>query len=380
MKTLILKSLDACNLRCAYCSVGPKEAAGALSEADMRRALRFFAERALAAGDREAQVIFHGGEPTLLPAEQYARCIQYARAECPDVQLHFSMQTNGVLLSDAYLNLFQTYSIRVGVSLDGGPEIHDGQRRDRAGNATHARVMQNIRAMQARGIPVAALTVVTKPALRAGLEFLRELDAMKIPLKINPLLCLGEAAGRPELALEPGGYGDYLIRVFEYAAENDLSLHLSPLAEMLSAILADARPGGCIYNPRCCRDFLCVDREGVLYPCGRFADAHRCALGTLKTGVTPEGEEVLRRLEARRTTALPEKCRACRWVSLCNAGCSADGASSPGEALPCAVCADQEKVFRYLHAKGLAVFKKQLLKERARLQRRLQEEGCDDAV
>lgn len=365
MKTLIVKSLDACNLRCDYCSVGEKTESGILSEEDMKKALCLFAGYARECG--ECQVIFHGGEPMLLPAQQYARCIQHVRAEFPSLQFQFSMQTNGTFLNKEYLSLFKKYEIHVGVSLDGAREIHDGQRRDCLGKGTYERVMDNIRVLQAHEIPVAALMVVTKPALRADLSFLRELDTMGLPLKINPLLNLGEAARHPELALHPGDYSSYLIRVFEYALENRLSIRLSPLSELMNAIIADKRPSGCIYNPQCCRDFLCVDHNGSLYPCGRFADVHANALGTVESGITPEGLMALQRLEERRSVCLPEECRVCCWLPICNAGCSADGASRTGKNVPCAVCEDQKKLFHYLHNQGLKIIKKQLLKERQRL-------------
>ncbi len=362
MKTLILKSLDACNLRCDYCSVGDKTASGMMTEPDMQRAMSFFAEQVQA--DGEGQIIFHGGEPTLLPAAQYDRCIRQLRRDFPALRFRLSMQTNGVLLTEEYLALFRTHDIHIGVSLDGGRAIHDGQRKDAAGNGSYERVMENIRSLQENDIPVAALMVVTRPALEAGLDFLDLLDEMDVPLKINPLLALGEAPRHPELALAPGDYSRYLIRVFEYAAEKDLSLHLSPLSELMAAILGNTRPAGCVYSPRCCRDFLCIDREGVIYPCGRFSDTHTHTLGTVESGITAEGEEILRRLEARRTAPVPEPCRDCRWLSMCHAGCSAD---HPEETSPCAICEDQKQLFQYLRTCGLKIMKSQLLKERARL-------------
>ena len=372
MKTLILKSLDACNLRCDYCSVGDKTVSGMMTEPEMKKALSFFATRAHADGEEHVQIIFHGGEPMLLPAAQYDRCIRQVQEDFPALRFRLSMQTNGVRLTREYIDLFQTHDIHIGVSLDGSRVIHDGQRKDGAGNGSYDRVMENIRTLQKNDIPVSALMVVTKPALEAGLDFLKTLDEMEIPLKINPLLALGEAPRHPELALAVGDYSRYLIRVYEYAAKEDLSLHLSPLAELMAAILTDTCPVGCIYNPHCCRDFLCIDREGVIYPCGRFSDMHTHVLGTVESGITTEGEAILQRLENRRTTPEPELCRDCRWLSMCHAGCSADHAE---ETAPCAICEDQKQILQYLRTDGLKIMKSQLLKERARILRHLEEEG-----
>ena len=368
MRTLILKSLSACNLRCAYCSLGSKEHPHRLSEADTLRALRLFAERCTAEGEQNATVIFHGGEPMLLPPDQYERCIRAVTAEYPEIRFRFCMQTNGTLMTPEYLQLFQNYEIHIGVSLDGDSFVHDGQRTDAAGHGTYQTILRNIHALQENGIPTAALMIVTKRALDASLDFLREFDAMRLPLKINPLLSLGEAVSRPDLSLQQGDYGRYLARVFEYVAENRLELHISPIEELLHAILYGETPCGCQYDPCCSRRFLCVDPQGVLYPCGRFADEYRNPIGTLTSGITAEGETILERLRRRRATELPDKCRTCEILQYCNAGCSSDRMGTDGERQPCASCEDYLFFIPYLKGRGLELVRQSLLHEKERLQ------------
>ena len=373
MQTLILKALNACNLRCAYCSLGDKGQTAALTVEQTADALLFFAAQAQAAGENQVQIIFHGGEPMLLPAEQYGHGIRAVLEAYPGLKYRFSIQTNGTLLTPEYLELFQRYHIHVGVSLDGG--VHDSQRRDRSGNATYTRIMENIRTLLANGIPVSTLMVVTKPAMQSGLEFLRELDGLGLAVKINPLLPLGEAAAHPELALMPGDYGRYLARVFAFVAAEKLTLHVSPLAELLHAVLYQQTPRGCQYNPQCVRNFMCIDPSGTLYPCGRFADAHNSPLGTIAGGFRPERREMIEQLEARRTTGMPEECRSCSCRSYCNAGCSADG-REPGAVST--ACEDVKEIIRYLRTEGLEIIEKQLLAERDRLEKLIAEkEGAD---
>lgn len=377
MRTLILKSLNACNLRCAYCSLGDKSQERTMTETRMLEALCFFAAQAQAEGERRVQVIFHGGEPMLLPASQYSRCIAAVIERFPELEFRFSMQTNGTLLTPEYLELFQHWDIHIGVSLDGGAELHDSQRKDIRGGETYTRILAHIQTMQEHEIPVALLMVVTKPALESSLDFLKDFDAMGLPLKINPLLELGEAPLHPELALEPGDYGRFLVRVFEYASRAGLKLRLSPLAELLTAILSKETPRGCIYQPNCCRNFLCIDQMGTLYPCGRFADCQTNELGSIDTGITAQGAAVLDALEARRTTAVPPDCRGCRYLDICHAGCSADRSVSINGPLPCAACEDQKVILHYLKTEGLELVKQQLLAERDRLRTVLRErEAC----
>lgn len=376
MLTLILKSLNACNLRCAYCSVGSKEHAKALSEERMRDVLTFFARYAHEKGEQQVTVIFHGGEPMLLPAAQYAHCIAAVTAGFPELAFRFSIQTNGTLLTPEYIELFQKHDMHVGVSLDGCREVHDGQRRSVTGSTTYASVMEHIRTMQEHRIPVAALMVLTKPALSADLDFLLDFDQLDLPLKINPLLSLGDAALHPELGLEPGDYGRYLARVFEYVAGQGLCLPISPLDDMLSNLLNEGGCRGCQFSAHCHDSFLCIDPEGVIYPCGRFADAHENAIGSIEEGVTEKGQRILETLEARRTICLPEQCRTCRYLRICHAGCSADQPLERAVERPCTVCEDYRIIFHFLKTRGMELLRQQLSKERAEILARMAEIGA----
>lgn len=376
MLTLILKSLNACNLRCSYCSVGSKEHAKALSEEQMRDALAFFAGYAHLKGEQQVSVIFHGGEPMLLPASQYGHCIEAVTESFPEITFQFCMQTNGTLLSAEYIELFQQYGIHVGVSLDGSQKIHDGQRRNVSGAETYALVMQNIHAMQEQGLGVAALMVLTKPALSGNLIFLQDFDRLDLPLKINPLLSLGDAVRHPELGLEPGDYGRYLVRVFEYSAKQRLRLPISPLDEMCFNLLNEGENRGCQFSVHCHNSFLCIDPEGLIYPCGRFADTHEYAIGSIEEGITAKGQSILEALEARRTTRLPEKCRTCRHVRLCHAGCSADQLLKWEVERPCTMCEDYRYFFHYLKTQGVELLKQQLSQERVDLLAHMTEIGA----
>lgn len=367
MLTLILKSLNACNLRCTYCSVGQKSCEKKLTQARMSEALAWFAAHARERGERYVTVIFHGGEPMLLPAQQYDHCIQRVQAQFPELNFRFTMQTNGTLLTPEYVALLRKYDIHVGVSIDGSWAVHDGQRKNISGQGTYEQVFTNIRTLQGKGVAVAALMVLTKPALTENLDFLLEFARLDIPLKINPLLSVGEAVGHPELALEPGEYGRYLARVLEYLAEHRLDLPVSPLDEILQNVLYQNARRGCQHSPNCHSSFLSVDPEGTIYPCGRFADAQENAIGTIETGITADGRRVLERLALRRTEQLPPPCRACRYLELCHGGCSADQPWSIAEVNPSTVCRDYQYIFHYIKTRGMELLRRQLLEERARL-------------
>ncbi|MFH9355017.1 radical SAM protein [Kitasatospora sp. NPDC017646] len=147
---VVLKVAQLCNIDCDYCYVYNR------GDLVWRERPRFISEQVLhdlagrintcvrqSAHDRFV-VELHGGEPLLLGKERMRRLIQLLRAECPDVTLKFHLQTNGLLLDEEWCVLFEEEQVRIGVSLDGPPELADRHRVDRQGRGTTRRVIDNL--------------------------------------------------------------------------------------------------------------------------------------------------------------------------------------------------------------------------------------------
>ena len=73
------------------------------------------------------------GRPGLLPRGVRAHRGPSAPA---DISVVHSFQTNGMLISDAWCDLFERWDAKIGVSIDGPRAIHDAKRVTRAGRGT----------------------------------------------------------------------------------------------------------------------------------------------------------------------------------------------------------------------------------------------------
>ena len=71
------------------------------------------------------------------------------------------MQTNGVLLDDGWIDLFERYRISAGVSLDGPPVVNNLHRLDLKGNSSYDRTVEGLRLLQ----QAAAQRRVSEPGL-----------------------------------------------------------------------------------------------------------------------------------------------------------------------------------------------------------------------
>lgn len=130
--TVLLKVASRCNIACSYCYVyqlgdrGWQRQPSAMSEATVD-AVTNRLDELRRAQDRDFAVVLHGGEPLLLGEALLARLLTGLRGRLP-AECTLSVQTNGTLLTDPLLDLFEDTGTTVSVSLDGPKEINDARR------------------------------------------------------------------------------------------------------------------------------------------------------------------------------------------------------------------------------------------------------------
>jgi uncharacterized protein len=150
-REFILKVHSRCDLSCRYCYMyemadqswrsRPKR----MSRQTVNDTCARIAKHVRANSLTSIQLVLHGGEPLLAGSELIRYIVTSARAAVPatcDVKV--SLQTNGVLLSAAYLKLFDELDIHVGVSLDGDADAHNRHRRRANGEGSHAAVIRGL--------------------------------------------------------------------------------------------------------------------------------------------------------------------------------------------------------------------------------------------
>jgi uncharacterized protein len=147
----VLKLHERCNLACDHCYM--YEAADqdwrsrpmVMAEATVVQVAQRLAEHAEAHALPEVRVVLHGGEPLLAGVANVARAIEVIRGAVPTgTAVSFAVQTNGVLLSEEFLELFRRQGVRVGVSIDGSRSANDRHRRYASGRSSYEAVVHGI--------------------------------------------------------------------------------------------------------------------------------------------------------------------------------------------------------------------------------------------
>jgi uncharacterized protein len=185
---IILQGIPFCNIDCSYCYL-PNRSDTTRMPLHVARAVfrRVFESRRIT---EPITFLWHAGEPLALPASVYAELFDIAHSENRRYQkkFTFSIQTNGTLIDNRWIELFRRHQVQIGVSVDGPAFIHDFNRRDRSGRPTHARTMAGVKLLQEAGLKTPVITVLSDHSLDYPdqmFEFFEANDLLKIGLNVE---------------------------------------------------------------------------------------------------------------------------------------------------------------------------------------------------
>ena len=191
---------------------------------------------------RPFSVVLHGGEPLLLGATALGRLFATLRAAL-GYDCGISIQTNGVLITPAILDLCAEQAVGISVSLDGPAVVHDRFRIDRAGRASHAKVVAGITALrshcQAAALFSGVLAVVDPSTSPDEIyDYFRDLGVPSVDFLYrdgnHSVLPHGKAsAGSTE-------YGRWIRRIFDRYVTDPAPFRIRMLDDMIKLALGGA--------------------------------------------------------------------------------------------------------------------------------------------
>ena len=165
---IILQPTSYCNLDCDYCYLPDRQVKNRMS-LDLIDPIM---ERIFASPFTEIPftLCWHAGEPLAAGLDFYNQAfaqIETASQKYNSKQLKFdhSFQTNGILINQAWCDLFKQYPVHVGVSLDGPAFLHDAHRKTRTGKGSHAATLRGIEWLQKNNIYHSVIAVLTEESL-----------------------------------------------------------------------------------------------------------------------------------------------------------------------------------------------------------------------
>ncbi len=342
---------SACNMRCEYCyylGAAGSSPTGRMSPATLRKLLEgYFA----AASGPAVTITWHGGEPMLAGLDFYRDAVR-AEQELlpPGMECWNNLQTNGLLLDEAWCRFLAEHRFDVGVSIDGPAFIHDRYRKDAAGGGTYDRVVRGIRLLQAHGIQPDLLCTVTADTARDGVlvyQALRDLGTGW--MQFIPIVRRDGQGRVTEDSVSPGQYGEFLMDVFSRWIFHDLDKTEVQLFSEMALVLSGKEANLCWMRETCGRVPV-IETDGGVYACDHFVRPEyrigSVAEDDLRTLVSSPRQV---HFGSGKKDGLTAACRACPWLFLCGGGCPKDrfALSPDGEEGQYYLCEGLKPFFSY---------------------------------
>jgi uncharacterized protein len=237
LRLLIVQPTPFCNLACDYCYLPDRNSRRRIAPETLDTAIRKLFEAGLPAS--EMSVIWHAGEPLVLPPSFYEVAFEIcARHASNGTLLRHHFQTNATLIDDRWCRLFARPDVQVGVSIDGPAWLHDTHRKDRRGRGTHATVMAGVNKLREHGIRFHVICVVTRNALPhpdAVFDFFHSLGSEMLCLNVEEQEGIHASSSLKGIEAEDG-FRRFFSRILERARTSLPMLRIREVEAVLSAL------------------------------------------------------------------------------------------------------------------------------------------------
>ena len=307
----------ACNFSCSYC--GLEKSRAFMSGQTVRAAMDLI----LADAAASIGVGFYGGEPLLCKDLIYVS-VRYAKEKnTRGKKIFFKLTTNGLLLDDAFLAFAKQHGILISLSLDGGKQAHDANRKDAAGQGSYDRLLPIVPQLLAHnpytGVMM-TLTPNTVPYFHDSVAHIYSLGFMNVICSMD-YSADWTAQDLGELKRQYKKLGE----LYYQRTIREEKFFFSPFEGKINSHIR--RGEYCAEHCKLGYEQISIATDGTLYPCVQFVDNPAYCIGSVGTGI----DQVRRRELYEHTRAEQPECRACAIRERCLHTCSCINFVSTGE-------------------------------------------------
>lgn len=335
MHTIIFRTTNECNLRCKYCY----DANNHDNEISKNIATKTFLENEKAIlqdmkkilnGEKRPKIIFHGGEPLLVDANVLD---DFCGSLLKEMPARLSIQTNGTLINEDTIKLFEKYNINVGLSLDGANEYQNSARIFKSGKNSFSTVMEKIKLLNAKNVHFGIIISINKLHLGAEKELYDFIADNNLNCNIRPVY--SSLNGDNSLVMSSDEYIMFFKNLYDIWY-NDSQKRVSTrqinefYKELKKVVTNDYRDRICECSNSCFLDFISLDPYGELYSCNRLYNIPEFYYGNIRNMSMDEVKKKAERLALERLIYVSDECKECNIFNKCYGGCPAEAYSSYG--------------------------------------------------
>ena len=311
-----------CNLNCKYCF---RESSNeVISDEIIDVACKKIQENCKIHKIRSITIQPWGGEPLLIP-EKIERI--YQNFLHSDIRVHFTLETNGTLLTKLILDKLSNINMHIGISIDGCQYIHDLQRPLKNGTSSYNRILDNVRVAQKHGYHrfsiISVLTKESLPYLEKNIDTFLNCFGIR-QFKFNPVH--NSSFKNDTFGLSSEDIENFFTRLFEYYVysldkgnifdEDNITQRISNIFQKDDTNICCSR--GCQGGYR----MISIGINGDVYPC-ELIDYPQERIGNILENRTLN-QMITSAISTKRyfKDHLSNICNLCPWVYFCRGGCT----------------------------------------------------------
>ena len=264
--TPIIKVADYCNFTCSFCRYSNNSRKSLMPFSVFRTIIEKACDYNIANGINELDIIFHGGEPLLWGYDNFVSAIKLQKEfiyKHPKFIFNNSIQTNGSLLTDRWIDFLIENNFDIGISIDGPEEInfHRGYKGDK-------NVLENIDKLSQKNCKFGILSVITND--HAGwadkyYDFLIEHNIHSVGL----CYCMYDEKNKITVSNEI--LTDFLKCLFTRYFEGTYQLEIREFNNIFKMCYGIST-GACSFSKRqSCGNFFSIRSNGNVFFCDPYA-------------------------------------------------------------------------------------------------------------
>ena len=236
--------------------------------------------------------------------------------------MHWSIQTNGLSVTEEWAQFLAQHHFLVGISMDVSADFHDRNRVDSAGRGTFSRVLRARKMLLKAGVDINVLAVITRQMAAHPQAVFQALRKQQVDY-VQLIPCLRPLDGKASPHdLAPEEYASFM-KAFFALWHDSLARGANLRVRYFDNLIALARGEPCEQcgaSGQCVPQFV-VEGDGSLYPCDFYALDEFCT-GNVHTHTVQQTLDAqgMRRF-GENFAPKSEMCASCEVYALCGGGC-----------------------------------------------------------
>ncbi|MCE9891086.1 anaerobic sulfatase maturase [Kluyvera intermedia] len=358
-----------CNIACDYCfylekeqgTLKPRKPARHMDDVTLEAYVRQYIE---ANPGLEVEFTWQGGEPTLAGIAFYEKALQLQSKYAGKKRITNSIQTNGVLIDEAWAEFLAKNKFLVGLSIDGPAWLHDRYRKNRSEQSVFNKILRAMNLLKKHYVDVNILTVVnnvtaehpqeiyeylTQELKAEFVQFIPAVEQRPVNEKYGELLYPQTLVGSvTEWSVSGEQWGRFMTGVFDQWVQRDVGrVYVQMFDSALAAWLGE-KPSLCVMQPSCGFG-LVVEQNGDVYSCDHYVyPEHR--LGNLRReSLAKMAVSKQQRKFGLAKTEVSAECMRCEWRFTCHGGCPKHRIHRMGERWHNHLCTGYKAIFSHLN-------------------------------